>query len=360
MIWLGLLLPNVFIVGVTGASVPTQWAFLSLALPLALWQKKIPPGFLPGLGLCFLAFSALSLTWAPQRMDSAYGLWCVALWGLSFLLGYASDSQRQLWQGLSLGLTVSTIIAILQVLGYTPVMSLNANISGLLFNRTVLGAACGLVILACVEERLWWYIPAPALALALSNSRGGFAIVAFGIAMRFHWLLGTALLASALLAIYFFDTGTSDAERLQIWGVALQGITLRGWATGSFSTIYYLLPSGRLVHPEFVHNDYLQLAFEFGAMALVPISFLFSALYWRPTATLWGFALLMGFYFPLYAPVSAFIGCFIVGHALRGFSLHGAIVRHCRPDIVPWVDLPTPRFSLGRRSHVPIQPRTTN
>lgn len=361
MFLLGLLLMVCYIPGYTGATIPTQWAFLSLALPIALWRAPSMPRPALWVWWTFLAFATLSALWAPQPIETVNGLWVIALWGLSFYLGYTTRDPRDLYRGLALGLSVSSALAIAQWLGWSPVYvnsagTAQANIAGLFFNRTMLGALSALIILMLIHERLWHYIPALLPGLILCGSRGGWLILACGLLSRIHWSL---IFVLGAVAAFAFGSSPSDIERLHIWGTALSALHPFGWSAGSFIDVY-ILYNGHVVHPEYVHNDYLQLLFELGLGAAIPLGVLACALTWRPTPVLWAFAVLATFYFPLYAPVTLFLGCFAMGHSLRGFSPSSLIIRHCRPDLLSRLTYaqpePYPTWFLA----LPVQPHTTH
>ena len=323
MFLLGLLLPICYLAGFTGTAILTQWVVLSLVLPFALWREG-PFTSLHGVGLVFLAYACASLLWVPNFNDSLLGLWHLLILALALWLGTTSPSLTQLWRGLALGLSISSLCAIAQYLGletvYRGIGPTVTGYSGLLFNATVSSAATALVILALICERLWFYIPALIPGLYLSHSRGGYLILAIGLLAKYvHWTVALLILTlTGLLSVYFLDP--SNTLRLQIWSVAYAKLTPLGWGIGSFYDIWYQTGDHSLIHPEFVHNDYLQLAFEFGWGAL-PAYILWAGVLLRVQAPTWpiavGFATCMAFYFPLSCPLVAFIGCVVAGHLLR-------------------------------------------
>lgn len=357
MFYLGLLLPICYIPGITGASIPTQWAVLSLALAFSLWRDAESP--LHHLGLGFLAFATLGLFWAPSVYDGLFGLWIVLIWVLSFRLGLMVNAPADLYRGLALGLSISSALAIAQWFGYTPVEVFPNNIAGLFFNRTVLGAVTALVILGLISERLWLYIPALLPALLLSGSRGGWLILLVGLFARYTNLLIVLTFTVACAFSLSYIPDTHDALRMQIWAVTLKALTLFGYGPGSFLSLYY--PDGSsIIHPEFVHNDYLQLWFEFGVLSFAPIAIFSFAVVWSRSPILYAFACLAAFYFPLYTPLTAFLGCFAAGHALRGFSLDRLLIRHCRPDLVPRLAPARPIARHNWREALPPFTRTAH
>ena len=366
MFYLGLLLPICYLAGFTGTAILTQWVVLSVILPLALWRRG-PFTFLHGLGLAFLVYSCASLLWVPNVNDSMLGLWHLLICALALWLGTTSPSLTQLWRGLALGLSISSFFAIGQVLGFETVYRNIGPVpgySGLLFNSTVAGAAIALVVLALVTERLWLYIPALAPGLYLSHSRGGYLIIAVGLLARYvHWTVALLILVTCgLFAIYFVGLDSSNTLRLQIWSVAYAGLTNRGWGIGSFYDIWYQ-SNGILIHPEFVHNDYLQLAFEFGWGA-IPVYIILGGMLYHTSARVWpvavGFATCMAFYFPLSCPLIAFIGCIVTGHILR--EPYG--LWFTRLSRGPWLLLEHPAWQSVndplQRKFVPVPSRTQN
>lgn len=339
MFWLGLLLAVCYVPGYTGASIPTQWAVLSVLLPLSLWSGSATLGhklfFVFGLLACF------STLWALNPFTSVWGLWFVFIWGLSYHLGTTVSDLRGLWQGLAVGLIPSAHIAGLQMVGESPVLVQDINHpAGLFFNSSLLGMVCGLVIVGLVCHRLWWYIPAPAFALLFSGSRGGIVMVAVGLAARFGGALAAIALVAAGMLLFIFTVDPADMQRMQIWGVTLRTIDILGFGPGSFLDLFYIDKiKGAMIHPEYVHNDILQLTYEYGLGAISLIG-LFGMALRKSTHLDWpvlvAFATAAGFYFPLYAPVTAFIGFVVAGSCL----CNRVVVRHHSPDwrfgFLPW------------------------
>ncbi len=319
---LGLLAAVCYVPGYTGAFIPTQWAVLSCVLPLALWRRgKLSP--LHWLGVGFLAYAFASSLWAVDRYDTVWGLWCLSIAALAFWLGSTSFNLRGLWKGLALGLTVSSVIAILQfygirlVLGGTGIRS-----SGLLFSPAVLGSVCALVIVALLVERLWWFIPGVVPAFALAQSRGAIFALLCGVWMVYRskpipLILG--ILAVAFLVTSFPAPG--DVVRFQIWWDVTQNLILFGHGPGSFLG-YFFGPT--LTHPEYAHNDALQLVFEYGIGALALFAIFAMALTqtnspeWPVLIT---FTILSLVSFPLYTPLTALVGACVAGRCVGDWDL---------------------------------------
>jgi MFS family permease len=319
------------------------------------------------LGVFFLAYVFTSALWAHNFGTSVLGIWYALVWALSFWLGTTLSDLRQLWQGLAYGAVIASLVAVFQWLGADFPVTMQGQISGLYFNSTVLGAVCALMLVACLCHRLWWPIPFLAAGLALSHSRGGLFILAVGLCARIHWLLALAC-ALAGFAIISHLTDPSDLQRMEIWGVALHGMSPFGWGPDSFNDLFAMLPrrpdmTPSLYHLEFAHNDYLQLAFEYGLVAIAPITILAAAL--RRTQhpdfsilAAWGCLAL--FYFPLYAPLLAFIGCVCAGHLLRPDDALRPLGDRWGQPILPWHNTLEARMDRDGLQTLPLATRTSH
>lgn len=329
MFWLGLIVAVCYVPGYTGAFIPTQWAFLSLVLPLGLWRSG-PIGLGHLAGLVALAWSALSIIWAPNALDWGQGMWMISILGLALWLGSTTEDLSPIFRGLAVGLTVSSALAVLQAFGFTPVEAAPGYPAGLLYNSTVLGAACALVLIALCVHRLWWYIPGLLPALALSQSRGAFVVLAcVTLATRIHWTIVLTLGAIAF-GLIAYSPGPSDIQRLYLWGITLRQLDFLGHGIGSFNTFLYYNPIDQapntvaIFHPEFVHNDFLQLWFELG-LGAIGIYFIHLIALTHRQSPYWpvffGFFILSFFFFPLYCPILGFIGALIAGRLVTSWHL---------------------------------------
>jgi hypothetical protein len=363
---LGLIVSVCYIPGTFGALVPIQWAVLSILLPLGLWSAP-PIGLDHKLGLALLGWATLSLGWSPNTFDALYGLWIAFIWAGAFWVGSLTDDSRPLWCGLAFGLAINSGVAIAQALGHSPVLMANETPSGLLFNSTVLGSACALVLIALISWRLWFWVPFLIPGLLLSQSRGALAVLGFTLlASRVRWYYTIATLAFALAAMSLFAP-PSDLQRLFLWGTTLRGLTLLGHGIGSYTTLLIYNPTefyrhaAGMIHPEFVHNDYLQLWFELGAAAILVYALALRGLL-RPCDPDWpvlcAVAILGIFYFPLWCPVLAFIGCAAAG-AIAGRRIRGGDFVHNRgPIFSSWSDLVAARLNRHRGEALPVQSPT--
>lgn len=345
MFWLGLFLPVVYVPGYTGASIQTQWPLLFAILPpLTLWRSG-RLGYVHLLGILFLFYGALSLRWTIDFHDSIWGLLIVCTWALSFWLGYTLPSLIRMWKGLAIGLSVSSVVAISQWFGYHPVLTYMFNSSaGLLYNTNCEGAVAALILIGLISHRLWFYIPGVLPSLILSHSRGAWLVLALALVAKYlNWKIALGLLLAALLVFTFYPP-SSDVLRLMIWRMAYQNLSWFGLGPGTFIHVW-LEYQGATYRPEFAHNDYLQLWFEFGLGALAIYCILAWSLLGTSSAgsrlrcpdwpVLVAFSSLGLFWFPLYSPIPAFIGCVVAGHLVRDRNLFRSYGIRGGPDLIP-------------------------
>lgn len=276
MLWLSLLISLAFVPGWTGASIPTGWAAMSLTLPLATW-KRVTMTPIHWLGLAFLAYAFASLAWAPRSDDAINEIWHLTLFAFAFVLGAQLSDLRRFWIGLAVGCGVSSVLALVQWWGGASWQILPtsnwAKPPGLFFNDAVAGAFAAIVFVGCIAQRSWWALAALPL-LALSQSRGAWlaAIATYAIVIwnQLSWRdrVGYALVWTIpiAVAILYYHTG-SDPIRLVIWKQMWQHLTLAGSGAGSSQAIYLFTPTN-IFHIEHAHNDYIQLAYEYGLGAI--------------------------------------------------------------------------------------------
>lgn len=327
MIWLALFISVAFVPGWTGATIPTGWAAMSITLPFFLWRKaeSSPPTWL---GLAFLVYAFSSLAWARQGDDAVWELWQLSVIACAFYLGSSLCDLRKVFIGLGIGLTISSAVAAWQFLSYpdgTPILQGSKNFpAGLFYNSVILGETAALVIVGLYANRLWWLIPGVAPGLLLSQSRGAviaLATTAILTITRSFWIISAVGLASLLLVALTFNI--TDDQRMTTWQIALQGLTPFGHGAGSFLSVYFE-EGGRLLHPEFAHNDFLDLIYQFG-LGTLPLWAALVLILENPNAPAWPilicFLTMALFSWPMHSPVPAFIGAISAGHLSRSWAL---------------------------------------
>jgi len=332
LFWLGLILAVCYVPGWTGASIPTQWGVMAIAGALGLWRSGSVTR-VHWLGIWFIFFTALSLTWAVNPYDAGWGFAVVLIWAGSFWLGSTQDSLEDLWKGLAIGLSVSSVVSIAEASGFHPFpVAELAGHPGLFDTPLVSGSVSALVIVGLVCHGEWRYIPGVLPLFILSYSRGGWLVVAVGLAGRYlGWRVAAGIVLFALVLMYFHPS-PSDIQRMQIWDAAYSNLRWFGLGPGTFTDLWMMVEElGQKVmeRPEFAHNDYIQFAFEAGLGSILFFA-LMAAVLARSEQRQWpvfaAFCSLALFYFPLHSPLSAFIGCIVAGHIagagayLRGFE----------------------------------------
>lgn len=327
MFWLGAAVALCYVPGYTGAYIATQWPLLAIAL----WFGLLREGPLTGwhwTGLVFVTYATVHAFFTPMPYASVYGLWLVWIMALSLWLGTTLKDPRKLYAGLAAGAAVSSFLAVLQFFGVNFPERVTDAPAGLLANNVQLGTVLALITVVLASERMWlWALPLLP-GIALSGSRGAWFALAVGLLacrVRSAWLF---VFIGAAVAFYMvaLPLSPSDQLRVLIWKAAWNSLTLWGWGPGVFFGI--LLPhdgilrssANPMFYPETAHNDALQLVFEYGIGAALPLAiFAFAA--WRTRDSAW--PLVVAFFaagccsMPLYMPAAAFLVLVAVGHGLR-------------------------------------------
>lgn len=338
MFLLGAAVSLCYVPGWTGYFIATQWAVLSIVLPFFLWRSG-PVTVFHWAGLLFIAYAAALLPYTPIFTDGVYGFWLICIMGLSFWLGSTLDSLRSLYAGLAVGAAVSSGLAVLQFFGFTAIPYGTLSPAGLYVNSVAQGLILSLVVVALVSERMWlWTLPLVP-GIALSGSRGAWLALAVGLAstyVRRPWVLCAV---GAAGAVYFVGStlAPSDEQRLFIWNVARVNLTWLGWGTGSFMS--WLLPfHGQSFFPEYAHNDALQLAFEYGAFAVLPVgifAFALTRAEQRERPVIVAFVTAGCYSMPLWISVASFLGCVVAGRIVRSWAVAGGYGYDGRYHVVP-------------------------
>ena len=320
---LGAVVSLCYVPGVTGAYIATQWPVLAVLLSFALLRSG-PFTIFHAMGLAFIAYAAMRLPFSPAPYASVFGLWLVIIMGLSVWFGTVTTNMRELYAGLAVGASVSSLLAVLQHFGWNTVPIASAQPAGLYINSVQQGTVLALIAVALVSERMWiWTIPlAPGIFLA--DSRGALVALAVGLLgcyVRRFWVLGAIAVVGAF---YLLTPGSSsDVQRMFIWTVAWDHLKWLGWGPGVFYTLALFNNGTYSFYPEYAHNDALQFAFEYGLGALLPLVVICYAL-WRTDVKEWPIVLAFvtaGCYsMPLFMPITSFLALAAVGRILR---VHG-------------------------------------
>ncbi len=331
MVALGALVSLCYIPGWTGAIIATQYAVLSAILPFTLWRQGSLTIF-HWLGIALVGYAITSLAWNTDPHGGVYGLWLLCILALCFWLGSTLQSLKPIYTGLAIGGAVSSMVGVLQAFDYQLVPTNLPTSSGIYFNTVTQGGILALLIVALLTERMYFYVVPLIPGLILAQSRGAWLALMIGVAALFvrrTWLLVPVIVLGAGAAWF---TTSSDALRLKIWLIAWNELSFFGNGVGSFASQIYN-DNGTVLYPEFVHNDILQLAYEFGIAALLPtaiFAFALSRTKEQEWPVLMAFVT-MGFYsFPLWMPVTAFVGLLVTGRIVRSWHMDGRFSEYCR------------------------------
>ncbi len=276
MFWLGLLMPLAYWPGWTGAMVLTGWVALSLLLPF-FFLRKVEWDWTWAFGLAFLAYATLSVAWAPIWQQAVWDLWLTYVLAGCFLLG-ATHNPTRLWVGMALGLGVSDVVAVFQRMGYHPFFASDSWYqAGIFVNPDMFGETAALVSVALIASRIWWPLVLTLPPIYFTQSRTVYVAYAVVIAYamwerwRWHALIPCLLITLGIGTYVTSKYQSSIQERLAIWEDTAEGLTLPGRGAGSFFMLYpeFARRTDTMhTRPEDPHNEFLNLAFEYGVGAL--------------------------------------------------------------------------------------------
>lgn len=375
----GFLLTSLYVPGIAGAATTPRWALLAVGLPLMLWYHSSVRGggkkhFHAGgsgavsvtspedsaqirqikwgagvatsprtfrkltwihlWGSAFIFWSATSLLWAPNRLESFGELIKLLVLAQAFMLGTRISSLSPILIGMAIGLVISSIIAGAQLFWPSIVQYNTVYPAGLFINSGSLAEISALVLVGVLFYRSWWLAAGLLPSVALTVSRG--AWLALGVA-GIIWLWGKSKLSAsavmllcAVVLAYSFHTSfhiSSVVQRIGLWSDAATGLTWLGHGIGSFYTEFAYL-SGTvdtfIERPEHLHNDWLEIAFELGAVGVVLVAamgIIACAAGRRGSSAsllvLAGFAAESSVGFPLHVPCTAFLAALCLGHLAR-------------------------------------------
>ncbi len=337
MFALGVIVSLCYIPGVTGAALSTQYAVLSMTLPFMLWRQGPVTAF-HWLGLALIAFATTSLLWNADPLGGVHGLWMLCIAGLTFWLGSTLTTLRLIYAGLAVGGVVSSAVAVVQALGYSLLPTAPGHPAGIYFSAITQGEILALLVVALLTERMFYWVLPLLPGIALTQSRGAWLTLGFGILglyVRRTWLLPVAV---AMVGISMWIGGATDAERWRMWLAAWGDLSWLGNGVGSFASQMYW-DQGKVLYPEFVHNDALQLVYEYGIAAIIP-AVIFTFVLLRTQARGWpvilAFVVMGLFSFPLYMPVTAFIGLLAAGRIVRDWGMDGLFSNSSGPFDAAW------------------------
>ena len=321
--------------GIAGVATTPRWIVGALLTIPFFFTPKTKLTEAHWAGLVLIAWLVLTIAWSESRLDSADAAIKLAIVATAFAFGSLLTNLRPVMIGAGLGLSLSSVITILQAFGWNGIESYGYP-GGLFYNSDRLAGCAALVLVGCVSLRLWWTLPLILPSLALSESRASWIAAAVALALlrlpqvsrRWYrvavWLAAGACLVTMLLRA--FDASTN--ERLALWHDTVNALTLYGHGLGSFRESFpshaqwFDIAASRPDHP---HNEFLSVAYDGGFGAVVLLGLL-GVLVWRASdhpsrAVLTCLGVLAMFAMPFHDPATVLLGSlcagFLAGHGDR-------------------------------------------
>jgi O-antigen ligase len=306
-----------------------------------------------------LLWAAVTAIWAEVFYDALNGWLELALMGGLFAIAHEVEDPKWIYRGLAAGLGASTVICVIQEMGYQPVIAVlvgTQNPSGLFINPSLLGESCAAVAVLMLARREYWFAALIVPALFMSQNRAG--IIAFVVCLAV-WIgverrrgLGALLLGGCLVPAYLAITKgmhpwDSIPQRFDIWQGAWQGMTLLGHGIGQFYVDFPIHSdalssetSPTWIMTAHAHNDGLEFLFELGLPGIACLGGLVWLVYRQgPFPELLalsaiGITALVGF--PLHVPFTAAVASILAGAAVGCRRLVGGTELHSRPSVYRW------------------------
>ncbi len=316
MIALGALLSVLFVPGIPAPANAPRWALLSLAIPLLYVFKDIRWGASNLLFIALLGYAALLPM--PNAFEGVNSLWILTL-GAALACAMNEGDFRKVMIGMGCGAVLNAAVTAAQTLGWEGLPQTYIP-GGLFMNKNPNGEIAALVLIAMIGYRKWWLVPAPLLTLVLSGSKASMiGVAAAAVFVTRTWLLaGAALVLLTATAIPLFEGHLLHAfERVEVWRLAAQHLTLLGNGLGSFQNAGYILTGTTYTY---AHNDWLQLVYEFGIGVVPLVGLVILAVNTQgcrvEKAVLTAFAVEGCFGFPFYLPATFVVACVGLGGIL--------------------------------------------
>lgn len=349
-----------FVPGLSAPATTPRWALLAAVVPaIAMFTECRRFTTVHGLGVLILSYAALTLLWTPNGWDGLRVMAELLILAGLFHIGAEQESLRPVYIGAALGLSVSSLLAVMQAAGLDLVDRADGpagDAAGLFMNRNYLAEPAVLVLIGLIGNRLWRFVPLviPAIMpvavlmpwnyggqvsdlLAMPMSRGALAGLAVVGAV---WLwprsrLSVILITGAAGGALFALMNPSASHRLVMWAATLDGMTWLGNGIGSFYTLFPSHAPGwdfLIDRPTHAHNDWLEVAYELGAPGAGLVAALLISCLFIPNPTIrWVFnterlillALITEgcFGFPLHFPATVFLGGLVAGQLCRARPL---------------------------------------
>lgn len=276
----------------------------------------------------------LSGFWTEALWDFVNDLWHAALLFGIFCLGAASRVD-QVFRTLAFTLLLVQLpLALVQLLGLTPVAAVNVP-AALFINKNLFGEVALLIFVAMLSSKSWWLAGVAGVCIILSGERASMLIAVIAILLilpttprRMFAAAGVAALFVAVALFQVRDSSSLESlrERGRIWSDTIEATTVLGSGLGSYWVTlprHEKLLDSRKSRAEYAHNEYLHAIYELGIGAGLLFALGIYCLSGprgpsRPASrVLWAVAGLSVFTFPLHVPLTAALAAVCAGHVCR-------------------------------------------
>lgn len=274
---LGFAAGGAFVPGIFSAASAPRWWAIAVGLPLVSTLDPRPLGPAALLLAGALAWGAAIIPFSPYPMFSAFELFLLALLCLAAVAGAGAEPEQvdACLAGLAWALAASSVVAVAQLAGWSPIEQKYGRPGGTFFNAEVFALIAAPIAAWAALGRRWVLLAGSASGLLIAGSRVG--ALAFLAGLLFGWrgstwvklfLVVALAIAGAAAIVALGDAKMFTAfNRAVLWGAALYSMIPQGRGLGWWSAAW------QGSYEEYVHSDVLQAMVELGFGA----AFLFGA-----------------------------------------------------------------------------------
>ncbi len=316
-------------------------AAMALGVAALLWRSRVVPsaGHLMLGGL--LGWMACGFLWTTSAWETGGEIVFWSILAGCFCVGFSFSDEDvdDLWKGFGAGMVVSACFAIGQKFGMEslglkpswfssddPVWSIYDKTIwsiypvgqvGIFLSKNMASDAAVLALIGCCAWSRIVFIPAAAVSMWLVGGRAGamalgaagFAGLWFSFPGRRPGLAAVAA-AAAVIVLLLAHLGLLGqfSDRLQIWELVARNLTILGHGAGTFAVAATGI--------EHAHNEFLHYAFELGIGSVLLWGIFAHALGSGPVLERCALVAILAqsvVWFPLHAPVPAFLGMVLAG-----------------------------------------------
>lgn len=351
-----------FVPYISDAATAPRWALLAILVPVAcayLGSLDRPPKLAPlplWLGGLFLAWAAVSALWTHGPYEAVRDAGELAILAGLFWVGGSLSSLKPIFVGLGFGMALNSAIVVAQTSWVPAALSLPptwpipeiASPGGLFLSNNFVAEPAAMVIVGLLAYRLWWLAVLSAPCVLATGARGalaGLAIAGIVCVWRRSRLFAIlAMVGLAFAGLYAFAGRaplSSIQQRLDIWQDTIAGLTFWGRGIGSFYNDFASHATHQNLlwtRPAQAHNDFLQIAYEFGVPGLILFLALCVAAMRQgiERLVLVVFFVEACFGFPFHVPVTAALAAVTAGHLCRVWVPVRRVIDGRGSRIRPW------------------------